>query len=347
VLLVERRLPLSARQGRFAPADCARALPELADGPVAAPDGWRFLDTETSGLAGGTGTWAFLAGLAQIRGATLVLRQYLLTRLDAESDYLAAVCAELEGAALLVTFNGKTFDAPLLETRLRLAGLGKGLGTVPHLDLLHPLRRAFAGIWPDCRLVTAEQRLLGLRRHGDLPGSAAPAAWLGWLRQGESLPLGRVLEHNRSDLVSLPALVPALVWALRDPGAAGADVQAVARYHVRRGDTAAALDLLARARPRLDTAGLLELARLHRRHGQWEAALAIWESLAEGCEREALESLAKYLEHQLRDYGRALSLARRLPAGEARERRCRRLALKLEGDEQAVAGTGTCRELRA
>jgi hypothetical protein len=97
------------------------------------------------------------------------------------------------------------------------------------------------------------------------------------------------------------------------------------------------LALLARARPRLDTGGLLELARLHRRYGQWEEALDIWEPLAEGGERAALEALAKYLEHRVRDYGRALSLARRLESGEARERRCRRLALKLQGDERAVA----------
>jgi hypothetical protein len=299
------------------------------DAPPGPTDGWLFLDTETSGLAGGTGTWAFLTGLARIRGQSLLLRQYLLTRLDAEPDYLAAVAPELDQAELLVSFNGKSFDGPLLATRLRLADVAAGLGGKPHLDLLHPLRLAFGRIWPDCRLATAEQRLLGHRRSGDMPGSQAPAAWLAWIRHGEKAPLAGVLEHNRADLLSLPALVAALGRAFRDPGAVGADAHAVARYHLRRGKSALALSMLLENRRRLDARGLLELARVQSRHGDWEAAVATWRQLAERGEPAATETLAKHLEHRAGDLAGALSLARRLPPGPERERRCRRLEARL------------------
>jgi uncharacterized protein YprB with RNaseH-like and TPR domain len=335
VLAIERRVPLGRLPGPG--GDIAAGLPALLDGEIGGPDGWCFLDTETSGLAGGTGTWAFLCGLARIRGTDLGLRQYLLTRLDAEPAYLEILRSELEAARLLVSYNGKAFDLPLLTTRLRLGGMRPALEAKPHLDLLFPVRRAFASRWPDCRLATAETRLLGLRREGDLPGSEAPAAWLAWLRQGETAPLAGVLGHNRRDLLSLPALIPVLALAHRDPAATGADVRAVARHHLRCGDPGTALTLLETNRPLLDAPGLLDLARQHRRRGRWEAALAIWEPLAAQGEPEALESLAKYLEHRVGDYPRALATARRLRPGVERERRCRRLEDRIAS--AAVADT--------
>lgn len=329
VLRVEQRRPLAKPHGRASLADCPAALPDLVDETVRMPERWLFLDTETSGLAGGTGTWAFLFGAAWIRGGELVLRQYLLTRLDAEVPYLDVIAGELAEAELLVTYNGKGFDAPLLATRMRLAGLRAQWDAKPHLDLLGLVRRAFGRIWPDCRLATAEARLLGLERRGDLPGSEAPAAWLAWLRRGETGALAGVLGHNRQDLVSLPALVPVLAQAYRAPDSASADIAAVARHHLRRGESGRALELLAGNQARLDAAGLLDLARLHRRRGEWAEAVAIWEPLAEQGAAAACEALAKYREHRVGDYVGALDLARRLPLGEARERRCWRLQERL------------------
>jgi uncharacterized protein YprB with RNaseH-like and TPR domain len=324
VLGIEERVPLGHLPGGGAHGVTA-ALPALLEGQADDSEDWCFLDTETSGLAGGTGTWAFLCGLASIRGSNLLIRQFLLTRLDAEPAYLEALRAELEPARLLVSYNGRAFDLPLLITRLRLAGIRSGLETKSHLDLLFPVRRAFASRWPDCRLATAEARLLGLAREGDLPGSMAPTAWLAWLRQGETGPVAGVVEHNRRDLFSLPALVPPLERALREPGPTGADVHALARHRLRRGDSIAALALLAADRAWLDESGLLALARLHRRHGQWAEAIAIWEPLAARGQSEALEALAKQLEHRVGDFATALAMARRLPPGAERERRCRRL----------------------
>jgi hypothetical protein len=290
---------------------------------------WLCLDTETSGLAGGTGTWAFLTGLLRPDGDGWRLCQFLLTRLDAEAAYLERLAAELDPSARLLTYNGKSFDAPLLATRFRLAGRRDPLAAVPHLDLLAPTRRAFARAWPDCRLATAESRLLGVVRDGDLPGSAAPAAWLGWLRHGQTGPLAAVLRHNRMDLLSLAGLLPALDAVYRDPGAHGADCRAVAAAHLERGDRPRALRILSANRRTLDPSGLNDLARLHRQTGDWAGALALWEDLAARGDLEARAALARYHEHRGGDLERALELTLTLPSGPDRDRRARRLSDKL------------------
>lgn len=331
VLLIERRLDPRLRHGRFRlgsleatrflplPSDCAAGDP---------PTPWLCLDTETSGLAGGTGTWAFLAGFLRQEGQGWVLRQVLLTRLDAEPAYLDAVRAELARPARLLTYNGRSFDVPLLATRFRLAGLADPLAGLPHLDLLGPVRRAFGRRWPDCRLATVESRLLGLDRQDDLPGAAAPLAWLGWLRRGETFPLARVLRHNRLDLCSLAGLLPQMDAVYADPAAQGADVRAVAAAHRERGRLDLAVKLLAAHRRSLDTDGLLDLAALYRRAGRWAESVAIWESLESAGDLQARAALARYHEHRSRDLERALTLTEALLCGEDRERRLARLLAK-------------------
>jgi hypothetical protein len=315
-------------------------VPELLDRPAGQPGSWLFLDTETSGLSGGTGTWAFLCGLLRVEQAELVLHQYLLARLDAEPAYLQAIGAELDAASLLVTYNGRSFDGPLLRTRFRLTGSRTTLGSAQHLDLLHLVRRAFARRWPDCRLTSAEERLLGYARRGDLPGSEAPAAWLAWLRRGETAPLLGVLDHNGQDLLSLPALASALAAVLRDPAAAGADVGAVARSWLSRGDEDMGFSVLSQRREGLDEAALMELARLHRRRGEWKEACLIWRRLASrGCS-SAVEALVKYLEHRERDYGQALEWTDRLPSGLEKERRNQRLERKLRSGSPSLSLDG-------
>ena len=331
VLLVERRLDPRRRHGRvlLGTLEEPRLLP-LPPG-CAVTDGsapWLCLDTETSGLAGGTGTWAFLTGVLRQLEVGWVLRQYLLTRLDAEPGYLEAVAQELGGAVRLLTYNGRAFDVPLLTSRFRLAGLPDPLVGIPHLDLLGPVRRAFARAWPDCRLVTAELRLLGLQRQDDLPGSAAPLAWLGWLRRGEMAPLIGVLRHNRLDLCSLAGLLPRMDAVYADPASQGADVRAVAADHSKQGRLDLALGILAREGASLGPVGLLDLAALYRRTGQWTRSVAIWESLEAAGDLQARAALARYHEHRSRDLERALTLTEALPFGEDRERRRARLLVK-------------------
>ena len=331
VLLIERFLDPRLRLGRFrlSAMEEPRFLPLPPDcAPGNPPSTWLCLDTETSGLAGGTGTWAFLTGFLRQEGRGWVLRQVLLTRLDAEPAYLEAVGAELAHPARLLTYNGRSFDAPLLATRFRLAGLTDPLSGLPHLDLLGPVRRAFGRCWPDCRLATVESRLLGVERRDDLPGAAAPLAWLGWLRRGETAPLARVLRHNRLDLCSLAGLLPQMDAVYADPATQGADVRAVAADHREQGRLDLALGLLAGHRRSLDPAGLLELAALYRRAGQWAQAVVIWESLEAAGDLQARAALARYHEHRTRDLERALTLTEALPFGEDRERRRARLLVK-------------------
>jgi uncharacterized protein YprB with RNaseH-like and TPR domain len=175
----------------------------------------RFLhfDTETTGLAGGTGTRAFMIGAADWHGSRLRLRQLTITLLSAETAMLRAFAEWLTPETVLVSYNGKCYDAPLLATRYRLARLTNPLPDCLHLDLLHPVRRRWRSQWPNCRLATAERELLGVLREDDLPGSEAPRAWLDYLRGGSAHNLRRVAEHNAQDLRSLAGILLRLAEA--------------------------------------------------------------------------------------------------------------------------------------
>lgn len=169
-------------------------------------------DTETTGLAGGTGTRAFMLGFARWCSSGLELRQLWIRRLGAEAAMLERFAHWLsEGAFQLVSYNGRSFDAPLLRARYRLCRMRDPLEGLPHHDLLPAVRRRFRGSWPSCRLAEAESRLLGVARADDLPGAEAPAAFLASLRRDDPRPLERVRVHHRQDLISLAALLPRLV----------------------------------------------------------------------------------------------------------------------------------------
>jgi len=164
-------------------------------------------DTETTGLAGGSGTRAFMIGAADWQGRALRIRQLLITTLAAEGAMLAEFANWLRADSVLVSYNGRSYDAPLLATRYRLARQGNPLAGLAHLDLLHPTRRRYKGVYENCRLATIERQLLGVVRDDDLPGSEAPAAWLNYLRGGSAANLRRVATHNATDLSSLAALL--------------------------------------------------------------------------------------------------------------------------------------------
>ena len=125
---------------------------------------------------------------------------------------LGRVADTLRADTVLASYNGKSYDAPLLAARYRLARLHNPLKGLDHIDLLYPTRRRYKGRWDNCRLATIERQLLGIVREDDLPGSEAPAAWLGYLRGGSARNLRRVADHNRQDLASLGGLGKAVAF---------------------------------------------------------------------------------------------------------------------------------------
>jgi uncharacterized protein len=220
LIVIERRVPLGALHGRWPlGGGLATALGFFGHGDGRAV----FLDTETTGLAGGTGTVAFLIGLAWVTESQLEVMQFLLSKFVGEAELLRTAETFIADSTTVITYNGKSFDVPLLTTRFRLEGLRDPFRDLTHVDLLHSTRRLFRKKWSDCRLPTAEERLLHLRRQDDLAGSDVPHAWLDWIRFGHWGDLPRVLRHNALDVASLVSLVPALYAA----HASGADVPAL------------------------------------------------------------------------------------------------------------------------
>ena len=317
IVLVQREYPLSHRHGAEPLADAVAApLALLAraarvDGDVAAAGGLLFLDTETTGLAGGTGTYAFLVGAALVEGDRLVVRQYFMRDFDDEPALLTALEPLLARAAAIVTFNGAGFDLPLLETRFVLARR-RWPASLAHLDLLRPARRVWTGWLPDCRLSTLESAVLGLAREDDVPGGLIPLLYFDYLRTRRAGPLRRVFDHNRSDVLSLVALVGWFGRALVD----GSSVRPEELAGLGRLWEPFDLERsLACYRGALG-AGLpepvaqwarLRLAWWEKRAARWTAACELWDAARqhERFDPRPWEELAKFQEHRARDLAAA------------------------------------------
>lgn len=211
LLCVEWRRPLPWRHGSVEidlDADAVVSLP-LRQGHAVRQRAREllFLDTETTGVSGGTGTVVFLLGLLRFCAGEIVVRQYVATRFSSEPAMLGVLGEAVRRAGCLVTYNGKSFDVPLLRTRYGMHRESSPFEGMPHCDLLHATRRLLRDGWTDCRLQTAERHALGFSRLDDLPGAEVPAAWQRWVRHADPSPVVRILDHNREDLVSLAAIV--------------------------------------------------------------------------------------------------------------------------------------------
>jgi uncharacterized protein len=196
---IERRYPAAAATPLLPP--------RWPDGEPVARGRFLCFDTETTGLAGGSGTRAFMIGAADWCDGALRVRQLYLTAMAGEAAMLAMFANWLRPDTVLVSYNGRSYDAPLLSTRYRLQRMPDPLRGCAHVDLLHPVRRRYRGRWENCRLATIERQVLRIVRDDDLPGSEAPAAWRGFLREGRTTALMRVVEHNRQDVVTLAQLL--------------------------------------------------------------------------------------------------------------------------------------------
>jgi len=203
-----------------------------------APGRWQdilFLDTETTGLSGGTGTYVFLIGLAHIADGELVLRQHLLRDLAAESEFVEHLKAELEPYRACASYNGKTFDLPLLRTRFIMTIRSEITVDESHLDLLHPARRLWKDRFGSTTLRQLEESILDDGRVTDIPGSMVPDAYFHYLRVGDERIIAPVLEHNARDVISLVRIADRVARAVRDARAGRAPSHAPAAFALARG----------------------------------------------------------------------------------------------------------------
>ena len=326
------------------------AIGESEGAPV---PGALYLDTETTGLAGGTGTYVFLVGLASWRGRTLTVTQYFLGDLDGEAALLHAVAEAVREARQLVTFNGRTFDLPLLETRHLLARATWWGEDIAHHDLYPVARALWHGRASDCRLTTLERALLGMDRGDDLPGALVPQVYFRYLRTRDPGALPRLFAHNRWDLVALAGLHARAAALLRgpDPQHDPREWMGAGRWLERREPDRSARFYEAAFRAGLPAAlearAAWRLGWLWRRAGRPAQARALWAEAVARSERppvRLLIDLAKLHEHHARDYGAALDATRAALAAteawtvqggsdlvEALERRAHRLTRRLAG----------------
>jgi uncharacterized protein len=308
-------------------------LSAISAGEVAEsnPGEWAFLDTETTGVAGGSGTCAFLVGVGRITREGFRLKQYFMRDFDEEASSLAALAADLEDARTLVTYNGKTFDVPLLETRYRLKRARPPFAWMSHLDLLFGARRLWRLRLESCRLVDLESQVLGFQRDGDIPGHMIPQVYFDYLRFQSPARLAPVFEHNALDILSLACLTSIVPRAFHAPAEAashGAEMVSLGRWLWQTERAEEALALFQRAiqenlRDDLLFRTLWDMARIERRRGRTDAALALWKELA-GCtnshQAEALIELAKHYEHREKNAALALEFCEEaLRAGETAE----------------------------
>ncbi len=194
-------------------------LSELSAGviPRAHPTRWAFLDTETTGLAGGTGTYAFLAGVGSIDAQGFRLRQFFMRDYGEEASMLHRLAEYLQQFDVLITYNGKAYDQPLLETRYRMVRSRPPFGRMEHLDLLFGARRLWKLRLESCRLVDLENRILGVERQGDLPGEMIPYIYFEYLRTERAFRLTPIFHHNAIDILSLACLTAIVPFAFRSP----------------------------------------------------------------------------------------------------------------------------------
>ena len=292
------------------------------------PEKWLFLDTETTGLAGGTGTYAFLIGLAWWDAGGLQIEQLFMRDFAEEHSVLCQLAARLAERPVLVTFNGKTFDWPLLENRFRMTRSIPVPSLAAHLDLLHPARALWKFRLGTVRLTDLEREvlnptLLGWRREDDVSSKFIPQFYFDYLRGGPPEPLLGVARHNQMDLRGLGALFGKINALLAedtdsDEQTHGLDLFGLSKFLHRRGDKGRAQIACAQAVDlglpvEFHSRAQYDLALMAKRKGEHQIAADLWhEILSDSGEAiHACEQLAIHYEKRVKDYERALEFAHR------------------------------------
>ncbi|MBQ8082344.1 MAG: ribonuclease H-like domain-containing protein [Clostridia bacterium] len=275
-----------------------------------------FLDTETTGLSRGVGTIAFLVGIGYFQDDSFIVEQLLMRDYDEELPLLQTLNQRLAAASVLVTFNGKTFDLPLLQNRFLMNGIRTRETEKAHVDLLHAARSVWKLRLKRCNLAALEQAVFGWERQDDLPGSEVPKAYFRYLQNGMFGELEPILQHNAQDIRSLPLLLSELIRIYSAPLSASHlhDIYSVGRVLEKRGQYRLAHKCYRAA----DAGSLSRLSRLSladslKRLRQYEQAAAVYQQMiADGqCDLLPYVELAKIYEHRLREPQTALTLTRK------------------------------------
>lgn len=302
-----------------------------------------FYDLETTGLSGGAGTIAFLAGFGWIEKNKLIINQYFLHDFPGEIDFLQLINELLVPGKILVSYNGKSFDHPLLRTRFLMKGLE--LNELPEIDLLHTARRLWKNRLPSCRLGTIENSILGIRRTGDIPGIEIPDIYFNYLKNNQdtenNMRMERVFKHHLQDIRSLAGLLAHMEKLWADPTAAlEEDKTALGKLLLSRGRKEGE-ELLKDSWNREDYSAGKVLSIYYKRTGNFIEAAEIWKKMWQN-KKDLFQSieLAKYYEHKTKEIEPAMSIVRSLlcediirgniKITEALEHRMKRLERKLK-----------------
>ena len=362
---VEHLHPLEEFPGAFDVG--AHALMLMQGEPLPEPLDPRrilYLDTETTGFQG-AGTVAFMIGCGWLTDEGFVVRQYVLRDYPDEPDQLRQLEELLRGFDVLCTFNGRSFDVPLLQTRFLMQRMRSSCLEKPHIDLLHIARRVWKLRLRRCRLGDLEERILGRPREDDLPGSEAPERFFEMLRTGEPHALDGVLKHNEQDVASMCTLLAHMHRMYEQPESVSHQedifsmgVALEKEHHPEEARRCYRLVSSGRLRARSQQRTAVSL----RREGRRDEACAVWQEMIRRREGGALpyRELAKYYEHTAHDLPRAIRMTRLglMVAAEPtlfdppeltelREdltKRYDRLRKKLEAREKKLSGTDSTKK---
>ena len=275
-----------------------------------------FLDTETTGLAGGTGTYIFLIGVGYFEEDQFCVRQYFMRDYNEERALLSAVNDLLGKFKAVVTYNGKTFDLPLMESRYIMSGMKINLEDPYHFDLLYPARRLWKRRLESCSLSTVERDILKVIRTDDVPGYLIPEIYFRYLKTRDARTMKQVFEHNLQDILSLVALVSKMCFLVDKPlenAEYGMDIFSVGKIFDDEKKYEQSILYYAEAlKHNLSEEEVLEALKLgsfaYKRQGKWEEAEKMWKEIIERSYSFVYypyAELAKYYEHYLRDYQKA------------------------------------------
>lgn len=283
-----------------------RPLPILTSG-VKDDNELLFLDTETTGLSGGAGTMAFLVGIGRPQGSDFQVTQYFVVDYPGETELIRLLSQELGGRKTVVSYNGKSFDLPILKGRFALSGVR--LEVCAQIDLLHTARRLWRNTLGACSLRAIEEQVLGVTRREDVPGSLVPELYFDFLRSGNLNELRAVFSHHLYDVASLADLLDYIeTIPKRPPGSGFVDFVELGRIMLDHGLPEGAA-ILRESALTGDLLAARAVSRYLKRMARWPEAVEIWSHMWERSSSYfAGVELAKYYEHRSREYRRALDL---------------------------------------